>query len=86
MVSFIYMHVLNLSLAITDFSRKNGLVISYMIRKITGPENAKGSKIGRATRLRIRLILRPAIKPKSIRKFFIGPATGSAGAKRLSSS
>lgn len=58
MVPFIYIFVLELLLAVTNFSKKNSLIISSIIKKISRPESIEMLATDLATK--------PAMKPEII--------------------
>lgn len=94
----IYKYILELSLAITNFLKKNVLVISSIIRKTMISEDAKEPIIRPTIRLIIepktRLAIRPKIrlamklvtKPEGMEKFLTGSVTRPTGSKALSPS
>lgn len=75
-VLFIYIRTLELSLIITGFVKKNGQVISSIIKGATGPKSTEGPAMGPATRLatgsRITPVMRLGTGPA------MGPGTSLA--------
>lgn len=88
-VFFMYMHILELSLAITNFLKKNSLVISSIMRRAIRPKGTKGPITELVTELAIvletRLVMGPrirlAIKPRI--KLARGPATKPESVERF---
>lgn len=93
-----YMHVLELLLAITGFSRKNSLVISSIMKGRTGPKNVERLAMRPATGLATGLGTRPAMRPRKrpatrparelegIKSFSIGLITRLGSVRKLSPS
>lgn len=69
-VLFIYIRTLELSLIITGFVKKNGQVISSIIKGAMGPKSTEGPATGPVTRL----ATGPRITP--VMRLGIGPAMG----------
>lgn len=78
MVFFIYIHILELSLAVIGFSKKNGIIILSIIKGTIRPKNMEKLATELAIGPKIGLIIGPGTKP------VIGPGTEQEDVKMFS--